>query len=280
MLLIDALGNRSRYEYDGLNRLTSSMNDLTDDGTGSGNFIDIITISRVWDDSSRLTSITDDNGNTTTYGYDPLDREVLTIYADGTTHSSFYDVYDNLVQSIDANGSIMSNIYDQLDRLMAKNVLPGPGISSNTLFESCQYDGLSRIIYVQDNDSVITRSYDSLSYIIQEVLNGETNSCTYDGVDNMLSCIYPGGRVVTCTYDELERKQSITDQNGLVATYDYIGPTRAERREYGNGTRTDFAYVQTQLTSAKPKLSIISLGVLYSKHFLGLLFSNSTAQLN
>ena len=38
--------------------------------------------------------------------------------------------------------------------------------------------------------------------------------------------------------------------------------------------------LQTQLTSAKPKLSIISLGVLYSKHFLGLLFSNSTAHLN
>ncbi len=41
-----------------------------------------------------------------------------------------------------------------------------------------------------------------------------------------------------------------------------------------------FPRLQTQLTSAKPKLSIISLGVLYSKHFLGLLFSNSTAQLN
>ena len=27
-----------------------------------------------------------------------------------------------------------------------------------------------------------------------------------------------------------------------IATYDYVGPTRVERREYGNGTRADFVY--------------------------------------
>lgn len=54
--------------------------------------------------------------------------------------------------------------------------------------------------------------------------------------------MYPGGCVVTSTYDGLERKQSISDQNGLVATYDYVGPHRIERREYGNGTRADFTY--------------------------------------
>ncbi len=113
--------------------------------------------------------------------------------------------------------------------------MPGPGVSSNTTFEIYQYDGLSRTIHAQDNDSVIERNYDSLSHVIREILNGETNSSTYDGVGNMLS-------VVTCTYDQLEGKEIITDQMGLVATYDYIGPRRVERRGYGNGTRTDYTY--------------------------------------
>ena len=47
----------------------------------------------------------------------------------------------------------------------------------------------------------------------------------------MISCIYPGGRIISCTFDELERKKANSGQNGLIANYDYTGPNRVEQRE-------------------------------------------------
>lgn len=98
-----------------------------------------------------------------------------------------------------------------------------------------------------------------MSNIVQEAQNqvppfnaadDRVVSSTYDGVGNKLTCTYPGqgpgtGRVITTTYDVLDRKESINDTIGapqLIATYDYIGPGRVERRDYGNGTRTEYAY--------------------------------------
>ncbi|MCH8146992.1 MAG: hypothetical protein IH987_03235, partial [Planctomycetes bacterium] len=132
--------------------------------------------------------------------------------------------------------------YDLINRLTRKDIFPGAGVSDDTTFEDYKYDGLSRFIHVQDNDSLVTRSYDSLSRISRETLNSQTTTTLYDGVGNMLSCTYPGGRVVACTYDELERKKTISDQSGQIATYDYIGPDRVTRREYGNGTRSVYRY--------------------------------------
>ena len=58
----------------------------------------------------------------------------------------------------------------------------------------------------------------------------------------MLSCSYPGGRVLTRTYDELDRVITISDGGGTISTYDYTGPARIQRRDYGNGTRGQYTY--------------------------------------
>src|SRR5207249_2580905 len=90
--------------------------------------------------------------------------------------------------------------------------------------------------------SLVTRDYDSLSQVTQETLNGGTTSSVYDGAGNLLSCTYPGGRVITTAYDELERPKTIRDSNGLVAAYEYAGMDRVRRRDYGNGTRSVYTY--------------------------------------
>ena len=265
---IDALGNMTRFVYDGLNRQTQTSYFLTDTGTGSynegdenvdilnvggaswrrfafnepSNLIDSITTTQTWDDTSRLIGQTDDNSNTTTYVFDPLNRKVAIQYADGTVHNSNYDVHNNYVSGTDANGSLVTAGYDLLDRVIQKNILPGPGVSNDTTFETFKYDGLSRIIHIEDDDSIVVRKYDSLSNVTSEILNNQVTLSVYDGVSNMISCTYPGGRVVSCTFDELERKKAISDQNGLVATYDYIGPNRVEQRDYSNNTRCTYEY--------------------------------------
>ena len=260
---IDALGNMIRHNFDGLNRLISTTRFLTITGKGEydnvggasrrrftfnrpSNFIVSITTQQTWDDTSRLISQTDDNGNTTTYTYDALNRKTMTTYADGTGYADSYDVHDNKVTMADANGNFVDYTYDLLDRLVRKDIDVGESVSNATTFEIYKYDGLSRLVHAQDNDSLVQRSYDSLSQVIKEVLNNQTTRCVYDGVGNITLCTYPGGRRIKCTYDELERKKEIVDitndQNFNIATYFYVGPNRVAQREYGNGTRCKYEY--------------------------------------
>ncbi|MHC4675500.1 MAG: RHS repeat-associated core domain-containing protein, partial [Planctomycetota bacterium] len=239
-VLTDALSNETRYTYDGLSRLTTTIRDLDGDGA-DGDGTDITT-TQTWDDTSRLVSQIDDNSNTTTYAYDALNRLVQTDLADCTTETYDYDVHDNVTILTDAIGSVITSTYDMLKRLTDKIIAPGPGVSSDITFETYEYDGLSRSVHAEDDDSLVTRSYDSLSRIRSEIQNGHTITGVYDGVGNQLTNTYPGGRVVTYAYDALDRITTATSGATTIATYKYVGPNRVARRDYGNGTRTDLTY--------------------------------------
>jgi RHS repeat-associated protein len=324
-LRTDALNHQTRYTYDGLGRLISTVRDLDGDGPdGEGSDV---TTTQAWDDSSQLVGQTDDNGNTTLYEWDPVvasrlyehwfrasggswgrvssgvwgsrvsaggwggrvsgggwdrvssgawgrvsaggwdrvssgvwggrvsggvwGRLVKTTYADSTVAENVYDVHDNITQSTDANGSEVKYTYDLLNRVTAKTITPGPGVSSDTTFENYKYDGMSRVVYAEDDDSVVTLAYDSLSNVTAETLNGQTTTSVHDGLGNKLSCTYPGGRVVSCTYDELNRKSVVWDASPT-GRYDYIGPVRVERLSFGNNIWCDFAYDNVKrITSTK-----------------------------
>jgi RHS repeat-associated protein len=245
-------GNVTRFEYDGLSRLVRTITTLTSDGTGSGAPAGFIVLSQTWDDSNRLSTQTDPNGNTTIYTYDGLNREVGVQFADGTANGVVYDVHDNIVQRRDANGSATTTTYDLLNRAVRVDVTPGPGVSSATTFEVYRYDGLSRLVYGEDDDSVVTRSHNSFSHIIRETQNGRLVLSTYDPVGSQVAVVYPGGRVIRTGYDELNRKKVIQDEHGDIAVYDYVGPGRVKRRQYGNGTQSEFEYNGRQGAANSP----------------------------
>ena len=234
-------GNKTKMEYDGLNRLLKTARYLTNDGAGSGAVIDSIVTTQAWDQSSRLLAQSDDNGNASVYHYDALNRKTAATYADGTVHTTEYDVHDNPTKMIDANGSIATCTYDLRNRLLAKSIVRGASLLGTT-FENFKYDGRSRLILAQDDDSEVTRSYNSLSMVTRETLSGKTTTSIYDGVGNKLACTYPGGRRIVTAYDELDRKKRIMDQFGMIASYDYSGPSRVLRRDYANHTRCNYEY--------------------------------------
>ncbi len=267
VVAVDANGHEVRHAYDGLDRRLATVRDLDGDSDTDGIEADFdepadIVTSQQWDASSRLIAQIDDSGNATRYAYDALDRLVATQMADGTLDqngsnltwplgvaipdltgfSNGHDVHGNVLTHIDANGSVVTSTYDDLDRVIGRSIIPGPGVSNDTTFEVFKYDGLSRLVHAEDDDSIVTRAYDSLSHVTTEILNGQSTVSLYDGVGNMTECIYPGGRHITTTYDGLERKKVISDTGGMIATYDYIGPDRVERKTLGNGTRTDYVY--------------------------------------
>ena len=239
-------GNKSQHVYDGLNRLIQTTRFLTADGTGSGAPVGTIVARQTWDDSSRLTSQTDGNGQTTSQTYDALNRVTAVRMADGTAQTYAFDVHNNPVMVNDANGTAIKMTYDLLNRLIRKDLTNGPTVASDTTFETFQYDGLSRLVRAENDASMVALAYDSLGNITSDTLNGKTTTMTYDAQGNPVLAVYPGGRVVGASYDELERKKMISDLSGsasnLIGDYSYIGPVRVEQRQLANGTDSAFTY--------------------------------------
>lgn len=194
-------------------------------------------------------------GDVTQYNYDPLDRLATVTYADGTGYSySNYDVHDNSGTLADANGTVVTCTYDLNNRLTGKSIAPGAGVSGDTTAEAFKYDGLSRLVRAEDNDSIVERSYDSLGDIVKETLTIDKGlptvitqpiSATHDQAGNTLTVTRPSGAPTTLQwyrYDSLDRKFHVG--TNPTADYWYIGRQRVALRRYpfANQTRVTFGY--------------------------------------
>ena len=270
----DPLGHDTRYTYDGLDRLIVAARDMNDNGSFVEG-VDVI-LQQAWDRSSRRTSGTDDRGNATRYAYDALDRLIVTQMADGTIEqigtgatwilgqtspnlsgfTSGYDAHDSVEVRRDAAGSTVTSTYDSLDRLVARSIARGLNVLGTTS-ETYQYDGLSRVITAEDNDSFVSRGsvstsgYDSLDNVLRETqrilgVPVRTVTAAYDGDGGQTLLVYPGGRAIARTYDVLDRPSLVREDPAgpgtAIATYWYVGPERLERRDYGNNVRLTPTY--------------------------------------
>jgi len=238
----DQLGVQTRGYYDGQARQIAVVQDLNANGPNPADLADIV-VSNVWDDSFRLVQQIDDNTNATTYFYDPLNRLRREQLADGTGTTNSYDAHDNLLTLHDANGNAVSFDYDLLNRVTNKSIVPGPGVAATTTFERYRYDGLSRLMRAEDDDSLVVLAYNSLGSVLHHRLNGQTTSAGYDGLGNTLRCLYPGGRMIGYAYDPLNRIQHGLDAaSNVISTYFFLGPDLMERMDYANQSRVDYAY--------------------------------------
>jgi len=258
---INGPGNTTSFVYDGINRLLRKIIDLRVGGQGNGS-IDTsnptnpdgrITVAQTWDANSRLTAQTDDNGNTTRYEFDDLDRHQRTVFADGTTNVFTYDRDDNASRIVDNNGSVIDNTYDAINRLLRREVARARGVEGTTL-QTFEYDGLSRLVRTTDNndpadvtdDATVRYQYDSLSRVLVEDQNGRLVRSRYDGVGNRLNLTYPNGRQIETTFDGLDRIDQIRNPQSAIhnplVEYNYIGPGRVLSRTYSNGVRLARTY--------------------------------------
>lgn len=243
VLTTDAMGNVQRNEFDGLNRPVMTTRTLTDTGDGSGTPIGEVMTQQVWDDSSRLLAQLDDNGNATARAWDPLNRPIITMFADGTVETRGWDAHDNLVARTDPNGTSVAYSYDLLNRPTSEQATPGVGVSSDTILVG-YLNGYFVRFTAGDEDATSRREYSSRFDLIRETwleINAVVSS-TFDGVGNRLTCTYPGGRTLEYSYDALNRVSQVTEAGDLIASYEYIGPRRVLSRSHGNDTQSMFDY--------------------------------------
>lgn len=249
-LHFDPNGVGTRYEYDGLGRLVRTTLDMNGNGANPAEPADIVSI-RGYDANGNLTSVTDDRGFTTAYQYDALDRLVQRTLPDTTVRLYSYDAHGNLVRDQHPTGTVVSNRYDGLSRLTNRVITLGPGIVSTTN-ETYAYDGLGRLVRAQDEDSLVTFTYDSHGNLVRESLQlfanppGVTLS-QYNGRGDRTNVVYPGGRIVELTPDALGRAATTIVRDvplgpvtaGLIRSFH--GPV-VERENYFNNTRLDRTY--------------------------------------
>jgi RHS repeat-associated protein len=247
------------YAYDGANRPTTVTQTLS---TAPG----ATAITRyAYDRQGNLTSVTDPNGNVTTYVVDDFGRiQRQTSPVSGVTTYS-YDASGNVVATSDANGASSTRTYDALNRVTS-SVTSRAG-SSETV--SWSYDdatagnfGIGRLASMTDPTGSTVYQYERRGMLRNEAktISGATYTTTYsyDANGNRSAIGYPSGLSAQTSFDFADRPFSMTAGATTIvssATYLPFGP--ATSIAFGNGTTRTTQY-DTRYRPLENKLSAAS----------------------
>jgi YD repeat-containing protein len=244
----DANGNVTRYEYNSKNQLIKTIDALNNATTysyggsscpscGGGN-------------GEKLTSLTDANGNVTSYLYDQLGRLTKETDPKGNITSYAYDVRNNLTSKTDANGNSTTYSYDATGRLLKKTY---PDYTE----ESFTYDPKGNILSATNSNIAYNFSYDAAGRMISSMdSNGRYLQYSYDNMGKKTKTIYPEGSVVSYAYDTTGRLATTTNGGGRTYSYSYDKLGRRSKLTYPSGASANYSYdTKGNLTSLLHKTS-------------------------
>jgi RHS repeat-associated protein len=245
--VIDANGNRAKFEYDGFDRLkkwifpsttrpssfspSTAANALSTAGsvnTGDYEQYD-------YDANGNRTYLRKRDTSEIYYDYDALNR-VIFKNLPGTTNGDVYYGYDNRYLQLFArfgstSGQGITTAYDEFGRLAtsANNV----GGTSRTLSYLYDVDGNRRRLTFPDSN-----------YVTYE----------YDGLDRMSAIKESGStQIATITYDNLGQRSGLTGGVTTAYTYDGIGRLASLGHDL-SGTGQDVSYSLTSYNAASQLL--------------------------
>lgn len=260
----DALGNVIKYTapgkdgfpdtgaYDGLGRLVKRSSRLSASAPA-------IEVNYTWDDSSRLTAVTDPTGLKTTYKYDALNRLTSVWLANNTTTTGPYRQYaydagtGDLVTIKDVRGTTTTLTHDALGRMTSRSDSNPAQAVKKVGTETFGYDGLNRLLsaaavdYTNSNTWTASAAYDTLSNRISDtasttppgastptVVVGAAIAANALGQVSGLTYPWPPGSDapdLAFTYDSANRLDEIfgtalNDADASSMTHEYLGPDR------------------------------------------------------
>ncbi|MDI3465366.1 MAG: Rhs family protein [Nitrospira sp.] len=247
--LINPLRQKTIYTPDALDRLTQltdAINGVTQFGYDANS--NLLTVT---DAKSQQTVYTPNNMNRTTSRKDPLLN----------TETYTYDNNGNLATVLDRNSQTTTYTYDALNRRTKATFQDGTSTNYT-------YDGGNRITQVQEKNAggtvtdTITRSYDDLDRITQEVTAQGTVNYTYDNASRRATMTVVGQTQVVYTYDNANRLTQIQQGTSTVT----IGYDDADRRTsvtYPNTNSIIYGYnIASELTSLTYKQGATTMGTL------------------
>ncbi len=198
-------------------------------------------------------TITDPNGNATTYTYDTIGR-VLTVKAPGDTAATQYvyvsvgctscgsggankidyiilpegnkidydyDSYGNLAKISDNAGNSINYTYDSEGNRLKVEIRDTAGLLQKSL--DYQYDALNRVKQIRNPDNTYTEyAYDfggKRTSLTDP--KGNTTAYSYDALNRLTDMVQPGTITTKYGYDTNNNVTSIKDANTNTTTYKY-----------------------------------------------------------
>ena len=245
--LINPLGQKTVYTPDALDRITQ----LTDAINGVTQF--------GYDANSNLLTVTDAKSQQTVYIYSNMNRTSTRKDPLLNTETYTYDNNGNLATVLDRKSQTTTYTYDALDRRTKATFQDGTSTNYT-------YDGGNRITQVQEKNTggtvtaTITRTYDGLDRLTQEVTPQGQIDYTYDNASRRATMTVAGQPQVTYTYDNANRLTTIT-QNASTVTIGYDDADRRTSVTYPNTNSVTYAYnAASELTSLTYKQGATTLG--------------------
>ena len=206
------------------------------------------TVQTTYTTNGQVATLTDGEGNKTTYEYDAYDRRYKTRFpsktAAGSSSTTDYEQW-----AFNNNGAVTSftnragqSITYTLDNLSRVTASSGSGATSRTR----SYDNLGRITALTGG-AAVSYTYDALSRVKTEVQAQGTVSYDYDAAGRQTKITWPDNFYVNYDYDVAGavtkvRENGATSGVGVLATYEYDDLGRRKKLTYGNGNVTDYAY--------------------------------------
>lgn len=200
--------------------------------------------------NGRQGSVTDANGNLTTYVYDGHDRLTQTRFpspsAAGTSSASDYegltwDPAGNVTQRRLRDGRLISLTYDNLGRLTLKDTPTERDVTY-------AYDNAGRATSITSlSGRNVSFGYDALGFLLSETSVLGAKSMQYDTGGRMTRLAWPDGLAIN--YDYLTtgevsavRENGATSGTGVLGTYAYDNLGDRTSLTRGNGTVTSYAF--------------------------------------
>ncbi|HEY2674376.1 MAG TPA: RHS repeat-associated core domain-containing protein, partial [Rugosimonospora sp.] len=231
-------------------------------------------------DHNDLASVTDPNGDTTSYTYDWLGRKLTATDPDSGPATNTYDRAGNLTSVTDAKGQKLSTGYDAMNRITSTWA---GDLNTGTQLTALTYDTMPGALdqlaatttYAGGQTYIdAVTSYDARYRVTGReytIPTGETGlgrtydfSYGFDGANHQTSITYPdaGGlpkETVTEQYTNIGLPTTLTGAATYVAGTTFAGDGKLTGRQYGSLVARDYTYesntgrlssIQTQVSGA------------------------------
>jgi len=239
-----AMPNTTVSAYDARDRLVESRN-LVDPADGG----DDVTTELAYDVLDRLVSVTDPEGQTTTYAHGALGHLERLVSPDSGETVHGYDAAGNRVQTTDARGVTATYAYDALGRLTGVEY-PDPSLDRTFEYDQGAH-GAGRLTGMVDESGTTELVHDAFGNVVSETRTVEGAAYVlgygYDGLDRVQSIVYPSGRVVSYERDAVGRVSRITSTfegvgEAVVEHVEHLPNGPVVRLDYGNGLPLERGY--------------------------------------
>lgn len=169
-------------------------------------------LSRTYDSNGNVLTETE-NGKTTRFYYDSMNRKTYVLYPDGSSESWTWDDAGNMTSHTDRDGIKEIHIFNGCGDVI-EHITGGQTVFSRTL----NSNGLIETETVFSEQPVITRfQYDSDGNVIRALTGSKTEEWTWDDDGNMTSYSL-NGKIIS-QYQTEENHLTETSFTGLVTEY-------------------------------------------------------------